>query len=168
MSARPHCCFAASPEPPAHQPGAKIWPSRGGRLIPPPNLIFATWCISPTPLTIARVCGSMMGIMKTGLWMVEGFTDASELLRGGVYLLLKHGRVVFVGKSSKPMLPIIATLRSKDRPKFLQRIDFDQVLIRWVHPDSLIQTYQALIAEHQPKHNLEPVAIPHQLFERRI
>ncbi len=100
--------------------------------------------------------------------IIDGFTDASEILRAGVYLLLHRGRVVFVGKTTKPMLPIIATLRSKDRPKFLQRIDFDQVLIRWVHPDALITTYHSLIAEYQPKHNLEPVAIPGQMMERRI
>ena len=99
---------------------------------------------------------------------LDDFTDASEILRAGVYLLLHRGRVVFVGKTTKPMLPIIATLRSKDRPKFLQRIDFDQILIRWVHPDVLIPTYHSLIAEYQPKHNIEPMAIPGQMMERRI
>lgn len=94
--------------------------------------------------------------------------DISGILRGGIYLLLKSGRVVFIGKSSKPLLPILATLRSKDRPKFLQRIDFDQVLIQSVHPDLMLSTYHTLIATHQPKYNIEPVAIPTQYFERRI
>ena len=100
--------------------------------------------------------------------MSDSAIDVSAILRGGVYLLLKAGRVVFVGKSTKPLLPIIATLRSKDRPKFLQRIDFDQILIRTVHPDALISTYHSLIAEYQPKHNIEPMAIPGQMMERRI
>ena len=106
--------------------------------------------------------------MRTGFVGLDGFTDASEILRAGIYLLLSRGRVVFVGKSSKPMLPIIATLRSKDRPKFLQRIDFDQVLIRTVHPDRLNETYYSLIAEYQPKHNMEPMVVPGQMMERRI
>ena len=100
--------------------------------------------------------------------MSDSAIDVSAILRGGVYLLAKAGRVVFVGKSTKPLLPIIAILRSKDRPKFLQRIDFDQIVIHPVHPDLILSTYASLIAEHQPKHNLEPVAIPGQYFERRI
>lgn len=122
----------------------------------------------PTLLTIARVYVLLEGNNEDRFVGLDGFTDASEILRAGVYLLLSRGRVVFVGKSSKPMLPIIATLRSKDRPRFLQRIDFDQVLIRWIHPDRLNETYYSLIAEYQPKHNMEPMVVPGQMMERRI
>lgn len=122
----------------------------------------------PTLLTIARVYVLLEGNNEDRFVGLDGFTDASEILRAGVYLLLHRGRVVFVGKSSKPMLPIIATLRSKDRPRFLQRIDFDQVLIRWIHPDRLNETYYSLIAEYQPKHNMEPMVVPGQMMERRI
>jgi hypothetical protein len=46
------------------------------------------------------------------------FTDATELLHGGVFVLLDRGEVVFVGRASGPMLPRIAALRASERPKF--------------------------------------------------
>ena len=102
------------------------------------------------------------------------FTDASELLGGGVFVLLDRGEVVFVGRASGPMLPRIAALRASERPKFLARIPFDQVLIRRVHPDRAEALRATLIATHRPKFNeASPATAPLRLeplcvFERRI
>lgn len=100
---------------------------------------------------------------------MEGFVDASAVLRGGVYVLLNRGEVVFVGKSSGPMLAKLAALRSADRPRFLPKITFDQVLVKFVHPDQIVEVYWSLIAEHQPRFNAptptRPSGIP---ITRRI
>lgn len=98
----------------------------------------------------------------------SGFTDATELLRGGVFVLLAKGKVVYVGRSSGPMLAKIANLRSSDRPKWLPKIHFDQVLIRFVHPDQVAGVVFDLIATHQPKHNAAEILPQVLTIERRI
>lgn len=100
---------------------------------------------------------------------LEDFADASDLLRGGIYVLLLRGRAVYIGRSSGPMLAKIAALRTTDRPRFLPRIVFDQVLIRHIHPDQINSVYFALLAEHQPKHNAPAAAPPSTIhIERRV
>ena len=89
----------------------------------------------------------------------QGFTDATALLRGGVFVLRHRGKVVYVGKATGPMLPKIANLRGRDRPSWLPRVTFDEVLIRHIHPDLVNDLYLDLIAEFQPKHNIELAAI---------
>jgi hypothetical protein len=90
---------------------------------------------------------------------MEGFTDATALIRPGVYLLLRQGKVVFVGKGDRQMLSKIATHRSLTRKSVpdwfpVKGITFDQVFIRTVHPDRLEAEYLSLILEHNPHHNL--------------
>jgi len=101
--------------------------------------------------------------------LVEGMTNATELLGGGVFVLLHRGEVVFVGKSSGPMLAKIAALRSSDRPRWLPKIAFDEIRIRFVHPDRLADAYFALIAEYSPRHNAPtPASLPPTILARRI
>lgn len=101
-------------------------------------------------------------------WM-DGFVDATGLLKGGVYVLLLRGEVVFVGRASSPMLAKIAVLRSSDRPKFLPKIQFDQILIRAEHPDRVGDLYWSLIAEFSPRHNAPaPQAVPPPIPRRPL
>ena len=86
---------------------------------------------------------------------LAGFVDATAMLRAGVYVLAWRGEVVYVGKAKGDMLVKLAALRSNDRPSWLPRIRFDQVLIRGVHPDRLDAVRAELIAEFEPKHNAD-------------
>jgi len=99
---------------------------------------------------------------------IEDFADISEVLGGGVYLLAYRGEVVFVGKSTRGMLGAIANYRSKNLPSWFPRITFDQVLVRYIHPDQLESTYAELLAEFQPKHNRDILPRLTQPVERRI
>lgn len=100
---------------------------------------------------------------------LEDFTDATELLGGGIFLLLAAGQVVYVGKSSRPMLARIANLRSKDRPRWMPTIRFDQVLIRFVHPDRIDLAYADLVATYRPRYNTDFVlSDPLSVLERRV
>ena len=100
--------------------------------------------------------------------MISGFTDATALLRAGVFALVWRGEVVFVGSARGPMLAKIAALREKDRPSWLPRIRFDQVLIRDVHPDQIESVKFSLIAEHSPRFNTELPPQTSMIIERRI
>lgn len=99
---------------------------------------------------------------------LEDFADISEVLGGGIFILGYRGEVVFVGKSTRGMLAKIANYRAKDLPKWFPRITFDQVLIRYVHPDRLEATYAELLTEFQPKHNRDILPALSQPLERRI
>lgn len=99
---------------------------------------------------------------------LEDFADISEVLGGGIFILGYRGEVVFVGKSTRGMLAKIANYRAKDLPKWFPRITFDQVLIRYVHPDELDRVYADLLAEYQPKHNREVLPVTTKILERRI
>lgn len=99
---------------------------------------------------------------------LSNFTDATALLRAGVFVLVWRGEVVFVGSARGPMLAKIAALREKERPSWLPRIKFDQVLIREVHPDQINAAKASLLAEYSPRHNTEVPPPTSLLFERRI
>lgn len=86
----------------------------------------------------------------------EGFTDLSESLRGGIYLLCEAGEVVFVGEANGSMLEAIAA-KAGPQPKFLPNIRFDQVLIRPCHPDRRAALRAELIATYRPRYNLPAV-----------
>lgn len=86
---------------------------------------------------------------------LAGFVDATAMLRAGVYVLAWRGEIVYIGKARGDMLVKLAALRSNDRPSWLPRIRFDQVLIREVHPDRLDAVRAELIAEFEPKHNAD-------------
>lgn len=97
------------------------------------------------------VCGGSMSKDET----LAGFVDATALVRAGVYVLAWRGEVVYIGKARGDMLVKLAALRSNDRPSWLPRIRFDQVLIREVHPDRLDSLRAELVAEFEPKHNAD-------------
>lgn len=78
-----------------------------------------------------------------------GFTDVTEAMAGGVYVLLLRGRPVFVGTASKEMLAKISVHRTNARQTIpswfpVQGVVFDQVLVRRVHPDQLSAVYTDL------------------------
>jgi hypothetical protein len=102
---------------------------------------------------------------------VPGFIDASAVLRGGVYILAFRGEVVYVGRASGSMLAKLANLRSTDRPSWLPRIRFDQILLRSEHPDRIDALRLRLIVEFEPKHNADKLLQATAAlagFERRI
>jgi hypothetical protein len=99
---------------------------------------------------------------------VEGFVDVSAILGGGVYILANAGEVVFVGRASGTMLTKIASERSVDRPKWLGKVTFDQVLIRRMANDKIAGEVVRLIAEFQPKHNQTVPCNSRPSVDRRI
>jgi hypothetical protein len=96
---------------------------------------------------------------------VEGFTDASELLASGVFLLALRGTIVYVGKASGPMLARLAATRASTRPSCLPRIEYDQILIRKVHPDRIESVFSELTARYLIPSAPQSGAI---IIERRI
>lgn len=91
---------------------------------------------------------------------MEGFTDISAILRGGIYALSYRGQIVYIGKADKNLLARIAAHRSAAKrilpPWFpVQGIRFDQVHIRHVHPDRIDAELASLIIEHRPRYNIE-------------
>ena len=99
---------------------------------------------------------------------LEDFADISEVLGGGIFILGYRGEVVFIGKTTRGMLGKIANYRAKDLPSWFPRVTFDQLLVKFVHPDQLDQTYHSLIAEHRPKYNRDMLPALTQPMERRI
>jgi len=99
---------------------------------------------------------------------LEDFADISEVLGCGVFALAYRGQIVFVGKSTRGMLAKIANYRAKDLPSWFPRVTFDQVFIRYVHPDQIDSVYAKLLAEHRPKHNRDILPALSQPMERRI
>lgn len=107
--------------------------------------------------------------------MLEGFIDASAILRSGVYVLSLRGRVVYVGKSVAPITRIYAhrnLARKRSVPWLsIKGIVFDSVHIMPCHPDRIDELEQALIAEFTPQGNRQhnpSYHAPHvPMFERR-
>jgi len=102
---------------------------------------------------------------------MNGFTDATALIQPGIYVLLRQGKVVFVGKSDRSMLAKIASHRSLLRKKVpdwfpVKGIPFDQVLIKTVHPDRIEAEYLELILEHNPHYNLPSPAFTQPVIGR--
>src|SRR5438270_14040848 len=92
---------------------------------------------------------------------IEGFTDVSQVLRSGVYILLHRGVVIYIGKS-KTMLNRIYTHRSmwgaKARGKVpswmpVKGILFDEVFIRPCALDVIDQLELEMINLYKPKFN---------------
>lgn len=112
--------------------GPKFWLRAGRRVLPKPKLIFET---SPSPFPCPIDNAVDLGIIDP--MKLEDFADISECLRGGIFVLLYRGEVVYVGKATRAMLGTVSNLRSKNLPSWMPRITFDQVLIRAVHPDQI-------------------------------
>ena len=93
----------------------------------------------------------------------EGFTDVSGLLRGGVYMLLHYGTVVYVGKS-KVMLGRIYSHRAawgrKSRKPITGNIPargilFDQILVQPCPADRIDALEAELIRKYSPRYNTQ-------------
>lgn len=80
---------------------------------------------------------------------IAGAMDVTALLGPGVFVLLRHGTVVHIGKARDKLYAKIAGLR--DRPAILPIPAFDQIMVRPTHPDELDSVYTALRAEHLPE-----------------
>lgn len=107
--------------------------------------------------------------------MLEAFTDITDILRGGVYILRYRDQIVYVGKARGSMLARIASHRSlarKSSPDWLpiKGVVFDEILVQPVHPDRLDATYQSLVDRYQPRFNnhLHQPSPPFAPFLRRV
>ncbi len=98
---------------------------------------------------------------------LAGFTDASEMLSCGVFVLAHKGEVTYVGIARGDMLSAIAAVKG-DRPKWLPSVPFDQILIHRCASDVAAKLRAQIIAEHNPKGNAAPPAAPITLVERRL
>lgn len=92
---------------------------------------------------------------------LKGFTEISEVLRGGVYALAHKGTVVYVGKA-KVMLTRVYTHRSAwgasrqgKAPKWVavRGILYDQVFVQPCHPDRVDELEREMIELYKPKYN---------------
>lgn len=96
--------------------------------------------------------------------MLEGFVGIGEVLRSGVYALMQHRQVVYIGKS-KCMLGRIYTHRNlwsnsrrgQKTPRWLpiQGVQFDDVMIRPCPLHLLDELEAELIAKYRPRHNIK-------------
>ncbi len=93
---------------------------------------------------------------------LEGFTEVSEILRCGVYVLVLKGRVVYVGKS-KSMLVRVYTHRqvwsAKRRGKVpdwlnVKGILFDAIYVQPCAEDRVDALERQMIDRFRPEHNI--------------
>ena len=104
--------------------------------------------------------------------VVEGFVDVSSMLRGGVYMLLHRGVVVYVGKS-KVMLGLVYSHRvawgRKSKRALTGNIPargilFDQILVQPAHSERINELEAALIKQYSPRYNTQlKSALPPEL-----
>lgn len=93
----------------------------------------------------------------------EGFTEVSAMLRGGVYMLLHRGTVVYVGKS-KVLLGRIYSHRVAWGKKSKRQITgnipargilFDQIFVQACASDKIDGLEAALIKQYHPRYNTQ-------------
>lgn len=94
---------------------------------------------------------------------LEGFSDASAILRSGVYALVAKGRVIYVGKS-KSMIARINSHRSIWAAKRRGRkvadwlpipgLLFDEIHIRPCHVDRIDALEREMIDRYKPRYNI--------------
>jgi len=89
--------------------------------------------------------------------MLDGFLDASELLRGGVYVLVQSGRVMFVGKT-KTLLGQIAEHKANARKSLpawfpTKGVVFDQILVYPCFGAEMSVLADKLILHYKPPNN---------------
>lgn len=92
--------------------------------------------------------------------MLEGFVNASVLLKPGVYALVKDGVVVYVGQSKKPLSRIEAHRSLWGRKKApgwlpIRGILFDEVHVMPCLVEQLDEVERALIDLYKPKYNIK-------------
>ena len=91
--------------------------------------------------------------------IVDGFVDATAMIRPGIFILANRGEVTYIGRANCDMIERIIALRPTERLPWLPQIQYDEIWIRAVHPDRIAAEYAALIAKYQPRHNLPRVKI---------
>lgn len=93
---------------------------------------------------------------------LDGFHDASDFLRAGVYALVKNGVVIYVGKSRKMISRInshrsiwAARRKGQKIPDWLPipGVLFDEVHIRTCRLEDLDSLERAMIDRYRPKFN---------------
>ena len=109
-------------------------------------------------------CGRGMGVPA----VLEGFVDASALLKPGIYALVKDGAIVYIGQAKRPLTRIEAH-RSlwgrKSAPGWLpiKAILFDQVFVLPCRVEDLDRLERALVDLYRPKFNVKlkpPTHVP--------
>jgi len=90
---------------------------------------------------------------------LEGFTDVSAVLRGGIYALSLHGVVVYIGQAKCPLIRV-ATHRNQRAKKATPWITargvlFDEVHVLPCHPDLIDEAERQLIAHYRPRYNIK-------------
>lgn len=87
---------------------------------------------------------------------LEGFTDVSAMLQSGIYALVRHGEVVYVGQS-KVMLARVCNHRTAwGRRKLTGKargVVFDSIWVMPVHVDRLNEVEYDMIQRYRPKLN---------------
>lgn len=94
---------------------------------------------------------------------ISGFTNVSDMLKGGVYILVHRNEVVYVGKSKRMLNRVTAHLsawsakRREKMPMFLQKmgIFYDEVHICPCHPDRIDELEQKMIDLFRPRNNTQ-------------
>lgn len=90
---------------------------------------------------------------------VDGFIDATAMLRPCVYALLHHGRVVYIGQSKKPLTRVYAhrSLWGRKKPRFITNsakgILFDEVWLKPCRVEDLERIEGDLILKYKPIYN---------------
>lgn len=92
--------------------------------------------------------------------MLEGFINASALLKPGIYALLKEGVVVYIGQSVRPLSRIEAhrSLWGRKKPPGwlpIKAILFDEVHVLSCKVEDLDRLERALIDLYKPKYNVK-------------
>lgn len=97
-----------------------------------------------------------------GNWamQIEGFVDISASLRSGVYILVKAGKVVYVGQSKCMLVRAYShrnTRNNKSLPKAVQAkgIAYDEVHVCPCHPDKIDQFEREMIDLYKPLYNTQ-------------
>lgn len=104
---------------------------------------------------------------------MEGFVEITEVLRCGVYVLMHHDKVVYIGKA-KVMLGRLYQHRVRWGTKSRARVSgvippkgilFDRVFIRPCENHLVDDLEASLIAQHRPRYNtqLKPTTVPADL-----
>lgn len=92
--------------------------------------------------------------------VLDGFIDVSQTLRGGIYALISHGEVVYVGKSKCMLVRIYSHRNAKNKksaklPSWfpVKGIAFDEIHVHPCHPDLIDELENKMINRYKPKFN---------------
>lgn len=97
---------------------------------------------------------------------LEGFTDVSVSLRGGVYALCAKGKVIYIGKSKSMLSRIVShknawTDKRKGKESWITNslgipgLFFDEVHVRYCHPDAIDALEAEMINLYKPRYNIQ-------------